>query len=59
MKLRYLIPFLGLYFVWKDLPHTPEQYSYKPLQGDKAFIIILVAYIPTCITLMSILVKLK
>jgi hypothetical protein len=33
MKLKYLIPYIGLYFIWKDIPHQPNQYSYKPLQG--------------------------
>lgn len=44
MKLKYLIPFIGFfYFIYNDIPHTEDQRPYKPLQGDKAFEIMLIS----------------
>lgn len=37
MKLKYLIPFLGVYLVYKDTPMTYDEYATKSLQGDEHF----------------------
>lgn len=29
MKLKYLIPFIGLILIWNDIPHTESQRPYK------------------------------
>jgi len=47
--MKYIIPFIGIYFVWRDIPHTPDQYAYKPLQGDIAFPIMALSFMSTVI----------
>ena len=37
MKLKYLIPFIGMYFIWNDIPHYENERLVKPLQGNDAF----------------------
>jgi hypothetical protein len=37
MKLHYFIPFLGFYFIRRDIPWTEDERPFKPLQGDLMF----------------------
>lgn len=50
-NMKYFIPFIGIYYVWQDIPHTPDQYAYKPLQGDIAFPIMVLSFMSTVISL--------
>ena len=56
MKLKYLIPYIGLYFIWKDIPHQPNQYSYKPLQGIDALTVMVVQFVIVLLTKLLITV---
>ena len=58
MNLKYLIPLLGVYFVWQDIPQTPDEYRYKPLQGDSALFVIFASWIITALTVILIILYL-
>lgn len=45
--LKYLIPIYGLFCIWKDIPHYDHERSYKPLQGDHVFTMMILSGIST------------
>lgn len=59
MKIKYLIPFIGMYFIYQDIPMTESQQSYKPLQGEAAFVMMVSNAIISLLTLVCVLSNLK
>lgn len=47
MKLKYLIPFIGLIFISNDIPHTENQRRFKPLQGDDVMFVTIASWCST------------
>ncbi len=53
MKIKYLIPFIGLFYIYRDIPHEEYQRSYKPLQGNEAFVTMLISACSTILTMVA------
>lgn len=49
MKFKYLIPFFGILFTYNDIPHTPDEYTFKPLHGDSAIFAHISAWLSTIV----------
>lgn len=48
MKLKYFIPFIGVYLIWNDIPHYEHERLVKPVQGEDAlFAMVGVEFLPS------------
>lgn len=53
--LKYFVPIYGIIRIWKDIPHTTEEYRVKPLQGDIALMVITVSFMSTLLFLLTLI----
>lgn len=51
MKLKYLIPIIGLIHIYNDIPHYEFERSWKPLQGDEMFYTMLTSLVSTALAI--------
>ena len=56
MKLKYLVPVIGVYWVWCDIPHLEHERASKPLQGNDAVFVTTVSWMSTLLFLVTVLI---